>query len=210
MEIVLNNVSKKINEDAILDNVSLRLEGGKIYGLFGRNGSGKTMFLRVMSGLMAFDSGTVSYDGKILHKDMEILPNMGMIIENTGFWKSYTGKENLKTLARINKKIDDNRIDEILKIVGLESSANKSVRQYSLGMRQRLAIAQALMEYPEVLLLDEPSNGLDENGVTLFRKLMLKEKNRGAIILLVSHNNEDVNDILDVKLKIDTGKIVEV
>ena len=210
MEIVLNNVSKKINEDAILDNVSLRLEGGKIYGLFGRNGSGKTMFLRVMSGLMAFDSGTVSCDGKLLHKDMEILPNMGMIIENTGFWKSYTGKENLKTLAGINKKIDDNRIDEILKIVGLESSANKSVRQYSLGMRQRLAIAQALMEYPEVLLLDEPSNGLDENGVTLFRKLMLKEKNRGAIILLVSHNNEDVNDILDVKLKIDTGKIVEV
>jgi len=111
MRIILSNVTKKKNEDYILNNVSITLESGKIYGLFGRNGSGKTMLLKAMAGLMPFDSGTVICDGKVLHKDMEIIPDLGMIIENTGFWKSYTGKENLKVLARINNRVDDSRID---------------------------------------------------------------------------------------------------
>ena len=205
----MSQVTKKHNNDYILKDISLTLESGRIYGLFGRNGSGKTMLLKAMSGLMSFDSGTVICDGKVLHKDMEVIPDLGMIIENTGFWKAYSGRENLRVLAGINKKVDDSRVDEVLKIVGLENSADKRVKRYSLGMRQRLAIAQAIMEYPRVLLLDEPTNGLDESGVTMFRELIKSEKERGAIILIVSHNTEDVEDIIDIRLQIESGRIVE-
>lgn len=207
MKIEVTNLSKKIYNYEILKNINLELEGGYIYGIYGRNGSGKTMLLRCLAGIVSLSSGEIICDDKKLHRDMDILPNLGMIIENIGFWKMYSGFDNLKALASINRKVDDERIGQILNTVGLNPKDKRSVRKYSLGMRQRLAIAQALMEYPEVLLLDEPTNALDESGVEFFRKLMIEEKEKGTLILIASHNKEDIELLSDIKLHMVEGEL---
>ncbi|MDR2042896.1 MAG: ABC transporter ATP-binding protein [Clostridium sp.] len=205
MKIEATRLSKKIQGHEILKNIDLELEGGYIYGLYGRNGSGKTMLLRCLAGIVDLSSGEILCDGRKLHRDMDVLPDLGMMVENMGFWKMYSGFENLKALAGIRRKVGDERIRQILDTVGLNPQDRRSVRKYSLGMRQRLAIAQALMEDPRILLLDEPTNALDESGVELFRQLMREEKEKGVLILIASHNQEDLELLSDRKLRMVDG-----
>lgn len=207
MQVEVKNLGKTIKGNVILDNVDLRLESGKIYGLYGRNGSGKTMLLRCLAGLLQYEQGVIDYDGKRLHEQIAIPPNAGVMIENVGFWSMYTGFENLKMLAAIRRKIDDVRIRNVIAEVGLDPADKRNVSKYSLGMRQRLAIAQALMEYPDILLLDEPTNALDEEGILLFRNLLQQEKKRGCIVVLASHNKEDIDQLADVRLHMVKGRL---
>lgn len=209
MELTANNISRTIKGRLILNNVSLNLKSNNVYGFTGRNGSGKTMLFRALSGLMRIDSGTVTLDGKVLHKDFDILPGLGITIENSGLYSEYTGYKNLKLLAGINKKITDEEIKQALNDVGLDHSDKRTVKKYSMGMKQRLAVAQAVMERPDVLMLDEPTNGLDESGIKLIRDIILRERERGAIILLASHNKEDISELADTLFKVDNGCVTE-
>ena len=209
MELTANNISRTIKGRLILNKVSLNLRSNNVYGFTGRNGSGKTMLFRALSGLMRIDSGTVTLDGKVLHKDFDILPGLGITIENSGLYSEYTGYKNLKLLAGINKKITDEEIKQALNDVGLDHSDKRTVKKYSMGMKQRLAVAQAVMERPDVLMLDEPTNGLDESGVKLIRDIILRERERGAIILLASHNKEDISELADTLFKVDNGCVTE-
>lgn len=197
MKLTVNQIRKTIRGKVILDDVSMELEDHKVYGFVGRNGSGKTMLFRAVSGLMRIDSGTICYDEKLLHRDMEVLPSLGIVIENAGLYNDLTGFRNLKKLAGYRKCISDDEIKEALERVGLEPDDRRKYYKYSLGMKQRLAIAQAIMEHPDVIMLDEPTNGLDEEGVERIRHIILEEKERGAIILLASHSREDIELLAD-------------
>lgn len=205
--IEIKNLSKVIKGNKVLSEITLSLEKGKIYGFLGRNGSGKTMLFRAISGLIKPTSGTISVGGKELHKDMSFPENLGLIIESPGFWPNYTVFENLKVLSEINKKITDEQIYRTLERVDLKKSANIKYKKLSLGMKQKLAIAQAIMEYPDLIILDEPTNSLDENTVNIVRNIILDEKKRGATILISSHNKEDIDILSDEKYKIIDGKI---
>jgi ABC-2 type transport system ATP-binding protein len=209
MKLVLENISKKIKNKVILDNISIEFENSKIYGFVGRNGSGKTMLFRAICGLMKLDSGRILLDDKVLYKDMDILPNTGIIIENAGLYSEYTGLKNLQLLANINKKIGEDEVREALTRVGLDPDDKRTVRKYSLGMKQRLIIAQAIMEKPDIILLDEPTNALDENGVEEIRNIIQDERKRGAIILIASHNKEDIKLLSDKVFYMENGCIVK-
>ncbi|SKA71374.1 ABC-2 type transport system ATP-binding protein [Eubacterium uniforme] len=209
MRLIAKNISKKIGNKDILKSINLELESGNVYGFVGRNGSGKTMLFRALSGLMSTSSGEVIYDGKVLKKDMNVLPNLGIIIENAGLYPELSGFENLKLLMGLNKKIDEERIKEVIAMVGLDPNDRRKYRKYSLGMKQRIIIAQALMESPDVLMLDEPTNALDEDGVELIRKLIRKEKERGALIIIASHNKEDIELLADKVFMLKDGKVIE-
>ncbi len=197
MELIIRNVTKKIKGNMILDNVSIKMESGKIYGFVGRNGSGKTMLFRAVSGLMHIDSGEIILDGKKLYKDMDVLPKIGIILENSGLFPEYTGYKNLYMLSQINKTANAEDIRTAIIRVGLNPDDKRTYRKYSLGMKQRIAIAQAIMEHPDILLLDEPTNALDESGIELLRKIIEEEKERGALILLASHSREDIELLSD-------------
>ncbi|NKF07208.1 ATP-binding cassette domain-containing protein [Clostridium gasigenes] len=205
--IEINNLDKKIKENLILSNINLKLEKGNIYGIIGRNGSGKTMLFRAICGLIKPTNGNVLIDGKLLGKDIGFPPSCGVIIESCGFWSQYTGYENLKKLASIKNIITDKEIEDILVMVGLDPNDKRQFKKYSLGMKQKLAIAQAIMEKPEILILDEPTNALDEESVDIVRNIILKEKERGALVIIASHNKEDINHLADFKFKMDMGKI---
>lgn len=192
MKVRIENVTKKIKGVTILDNVCCEFEGGKIYGITGANGSGKTMLLRLIAGLIKADSGCVYIDDKILKKDIDHPENIGVLIENPNFWKRYTGMETLKLLADIRKQATEDDIKNALVRVGLEPSDKRVVRKYSLGMRQKLGIAQAIMEKPDILLLDEPTNALDKKSVEQVRKIIHEEAERGAIVIIASHNPQDI------------------
>ena len=207
VELKAENISKKIKKNIILNNISLYLTGGNVYGSVGRNGSGKTMLFRALSGLIKIDEGKIYYNGENIFSKNSVLPDIGMIIENTGMYLEYSGFKNLDILAGINKKIGKKEIIESLERVGLDPRDKRAVRKYSLGMKQRLAIAQAIMEKPKVIMLDEPTNGLDQEGVNLIRKVIAEEKHRGAIILLASHNSEDIRVLSDKIYRMDMGKI---
>jgi len=207
--IVIKNAYKKIKDNVILNDVSLTLEGGKIYGFVGRNGSGKTMLFRAISGLIHLDGGSISIDGKVLHKDIDCPPSLGIAIENAGLFPEFSGYKNLKLLAGIKKKIDNDTIKSVIKAVGLDPDDKRPIRKYSLGMRQRILIAQAIMESPDVLLLDEPTNGLDDDGVKEIRKLIAAQAQRGAIVCVASHNKEDIAYLSDKILRVNKGTIVE-
>lgn len=209
MKLVLENISKKIKNKVILDNISIEFENSKIYGFVGRNGSGKTMLFRAICGLMKLDSGRIFLDDKVLYKDMDILPNTGIIIENAGLYSEYTGLKNLQLLANINKKIGEDEVREALTRVGLDPDDKRTVRKYSLGMKQRLIIAQAIMEKPDIILLDEPTNALDENGVEEIRNIIQDERKRGAIILIASHNKDDIKLLSDKVFYMENGCIVK-
>ena len=208
MKIIAENIVKTIKKRTILDNICLNLESGNIYGLVGRNGCGKTMLLRALSGLMHIDSGRITIDGKVLHKDINVPPSIGLIIENAGLYNEFSGFKNLKLLADINKKISDTEITKAISDVGLDPNDKRPVRKYSLGMKQRLIIAQAIMESPDIIMLDEPTNALDERGVKLIRDIILREKERGALVLIASHNKEDIEILADRVYYMDGGKIV--
>lgn len=205
MELVADKVSKTIKRKNILKEVSLHLEGGRIYGFVGNNGSGKTMLLRALSGLMNIDSGRICWNGKVLHKDFAVLPSLGILLENAGLYPSLTGRQNLEYLAGLKNRINAEQIRQTLVRVGLDPADGRCYRKYSLGMKQRLAIAQAVMELPDVLMLDEPTNALDEEGIGIIRKLILEEKERGALILLTSHNREDIRILVDELYRLEGG-----
>ena len=205
MKIEIEHVSKKIKDALVLDDVCMTLESGNIYGFQGVNGSGKTMLMRAVSGLMYPTSGTISIDGKVLGKNMAFPEKIGMLIENPAFIDSYTGYDNLKMLASINKGEVD--ISRALETVGLNPQDKRKYRKYSLGMKQKLAIAQAIFEHPKLLLLDEPTNALDEESINDIRKLLLELKEKGVLIIVASHNKEDIELLSDVKINMADGKI---
>ena len=203
------HVSKTIKNARILKDINLELNGGTVYGFTGRNGSGKTMLFRALSGLMRLTEGTVTFDGKTLGKDFSVLPGLGIVLENVGLFTNMTGKENLKYLAGLTGRIGDKEIAHALERVGLDPEDKRTYRKYSLGMKQRLAIAQAIMESPDVIMLDEPTNGLDDSGVKLIRNLIMEEKRRGAIVLLASHNRDDIRALADKLYHIESGELNE-
>ena len=204
-KIQVKNLSKEIKGKYILNNINLSFERAKIYGLYGRNGSGKTMLLRALAGLLIPTEGEIDMDGKILHKDMDFPENVGIIIENTSLLPQFDGFTNLKQLGKIRNVATDEDIDNALDTVGLKGE-NKKVKAYSLGMRQRLSIAQAIFEKPELLLLDEPTNALDENYINKVREILLKEKDRGAIVIIASHNKDDLRILADEIISMSDGK----
>lgn len=205
-KIILENVNKQIKGVDILTDVNIEFVSGKIYGLCGSNGSGKTMLLRMIAGLIRPSQGQVVVDGNVLHKDIDFPENMGVLIENPEFWKNFTGKEALYSLASINKKIGIKGIQQALERVGLDPDDGRTIKKYSLGMKKRLGIAQAIMELPKLLLLDEPTNALDKKGVEIIDNLILKEKSDETIIIIASHNKVDL-DICDVIYEIENGHI---
>jgi ABC-type multidrug transport system, ATPase component len=207
--IELNNVNKIVKKNKVLDNINLKIESNKIYGFLGSNGSGKTMLFRAICGLIRPTTGEVKINNKILHKDIEIPEDLGVIIETVGFWDNLTGFENLKLLSKIKNKINDTEIKSALTRVGLNSEDIRTYKKYSLGMKQRLAVAQAIMEKPKLLVLDEPTNALDEDGVELIRNIILQEKERGATVLIASHNKDDINLLSDKKFRVKDGRLTE-
>ncbi len=208
MELRAEHVNKTIGGKIILSDINLEMHSGCVYGFVGSNGSGKTMLFRALSGLMSVTSGTITWNGKVLRRDFSVLPSLGILLENVRLYSDMTGMDNLRYLANINGKIGDEEICNTLKRVGLDPNDRRKYQKYSLGMKQRLAIAQAVMEKPDVIMLDEPTNSLDEIGVNEFRRLILEEKKRGAVILLASHNQEDIRILSDYIYKIDNGKII--
>lgn len=210
MKLIAENISKTIRGKKILSEISLELEGGKIYGFTGPNGSGKTMLFRALSGLISVDSGIILWNSRVLRRDFSVLPSLGIILENVSLYSNLTGFQNLKYLADIKGKSHNKEIREALKRVGLDPDDRRTYRKYSLGMKQRLAIAQAVMEKPDVIMLDEPTNGLDDEGVEIVRRLILEEKERGALILLASHNSSDISLLTDSVYRIDNGTLCEV
>ncbi|MCH5260993.1 MAG: ATP-binding cassette domain-containing protein, partial [Lachnospiraceae bacterium] len=170
------NLTKRFKEAVVLDNISVNFEQGKVHGLIGRNGSGKTMLMKCICGIVPYKTGTVLVNGKQIGKDVDIPQNVGVIIETPGFIPNYSGFNNLKFLAKINNRIGPNEIREAISSVGLDPDDKKHVGKYSLGMRQRLGLAQAIMEDPELLILDEPMNGLDKDGVKDMRQYLLDLK----------------------------------
>ena len=207
--IYVNNVSLKIQKDVILSDIDLHVEKGKITGLVGRNGCGKTMLMKCITGFVKPTQGEVIFDGKKIGDEIDFPKNTGIIIETPTFVPYYSGYKNLMELASLQKKIGKAEVDEVLKKVGLYEARHKLVRKYSLGMRQRLGIAQALMENPETLILDEPMNGLDNECVALVRGILADLKKQGKTILLVSHNAEDIRVLCDVIYEMDKGRMIE-
>ena len=205
--IQLQNVTKRIKENTVLDNVSYTFKSGFVYGLYGQNGSGKTMLLRAISGLINLDSGSIFIDGEKLHDKIEFPPETGIVIENMELLPECSAKRNIQMLAKIKNIADEKDIIFSLERVGLDPDSDKKVKKFSLGMKQRLNIAQAIFE--KIILLDEPTNALDEDAVQLIYKIIREEKSRGATIIVATHHKEDLKEVCDVILKIAEGKIVE-
>lgn len=208
--IKVRHAMKQYGRETVLNDVSCNVPRGQITGLVGRNGSGKTVLLKCMSGLVPLNGGSVTVDGKRIGKDIEMPHSMGAIIETPGFLPNYSGYQNLKFLAGIKKIAGKEQIYAAIERVGLDPRLGKWVSKYSLGMRQRLGIAQAIMEDPELLILDEPMNGLDNDGVLDMRELLLALREEGKTIVLASHNPDDINELCDRVYEMDAGKIVRV
>lgn len=208
MQLTATDVTKVIKGKTVLSHINLSLNSGYVYGFVGPNASGKTMLFRVLSGLISATTGIVSLNGKILKKAFPVLPDLGILLENVSLYPELTGYENLDYLAKFNHKIDKAGIIEALQRVGLDPADKRKYGKYSLGMKQRLAIAQAVMERPGILMLDEPTNALDQDSVKVIRGLIKSEKDRGAIVLLASHNKEDIQLLCDYTFTMDGGAIV--
>lgn len=203
----LKNVNKSLSKKLILDDISCKFEYGKVYGLCGANGSGKTMLLRAICGLIIPDSGEIVIDGKILHKDISFPPSVGIVIENMSLLPGYNAFDNLKLISQIKKVASDDDIKNAINRVGLKSDLK--VRKFSLGMKQRLNIAQAVFEKPKIILLDEPTNALDDSGVKLVYDIIKEEKERGALIIVATHHEEDLREMCDVILEVSEGRLYE-
>lgn len=208
MEIILSKVSKIINHTMVLENISYQFTGGNIYGVIGRNGSGKTMLLRMVSGLILPTTGKVFVNGQELHKQISFPPNLGMIIEKPEFLGYMTGLENLKQIAEIKKIVSEEKIKEYMRIFALDPDSKLSMKKYSLGMKQKIGIIQALMENPDILILDEPFNALDEQSVLKLREILLKKRDEGKLIIITSHNKEDINMVCNKIIQMENGKIL--
>ena len=207
--IVLENVSKSFKEKTVLQKTDLTIEKGKITGFVGRNGSGKTVLFKLICGLLRPTTGTVTVQGKQLGKDCDFAPDVGVLIETPSFISYESGYRNLRDLAAIRKKITPEEVRTAIRSVGLDDTDKKWVGKYSLGMRQRLGIAQAIMEHPALLILDEPMNGLDRSGVEEMRKLFSSLRDNGTTILLASHAAEDIDLLCDTVYEVSDGIVTE-
>ena len=199
------NLKMNFVEEHVLKGISREFETGKIHGIVGNNGSGKTVLMKCICGFLSPTEGRVVVDGKTIGKDVDFPENIGIIIETPGFLPGLTGIKNLKILASLKRKIGDEEIRNVIRKVGLDPDLKKPVSKYSLGMRQRLGIAQAIMEDPSILILDEPFNGLDKNGVMQMRKLIKELREDGKTIILASHNQADIDELCDTVCEMDAG-----
>ena len=202
------NVSKTIGKKELLKNISLELQGGNVYGFVGENGSGKTMLFRILCGLIRPTSGTVLLDGQNIHQKHEPI-KMGVIIENTGMWPELTGMENLYFLSSLNQYIKKDEIARVMERVGLDPANKLPIRKYSLGMRQRLIIAQAIMEQPDFLFLDEPTNAIDKEGIQLVYRIIEEEADRGAVVLMASHISQDITALCAEVFHMEAGVLTK-
>ena len=205
----MEHYTKELKGKTILSDISLSLEAGSANGFYGRNGSGKSMLFRAVAGLIRPTGGSVRVFGKTVGGDASFPESMGLVIESVGFWPYYTGFENLKILASIQNKISDEEIRRAIVRVGLDPGDRRTYRKYSLGMKQRLGIAQAVMEKPDLILLDEPTNALDEDGVKQVRTIIREETKRGACVLIASHSKEDLALLCSRFFKMDDGRLTE-
>lgn len=210
ISISVQHIYLRFGEDLVLKDVCRDFEEGLVHGIIGNNGSGKTVLMKCICGFLHPTGGKVLVNYKQVGKDMDFPENMGIIIETPGFLPHLTGFKNLQILASLNNKIDKESIRESIKLVGLDPDLKKNVSKYSLGMRQRLGIAQAIMENPDILILDEPFNGLDKNAVASMRKLIKDLKSSGKTILLASHNQTDIEELCDTVCEMDAGVMTEV
>jgi ABC-2 type transport system ATP-binding protein len=206
--IEIKNVQKNFGQETIIDHVSISFEAGKIHGLIGRNGSGKTVLLKMICGLLKPDHGDILVNGKRIGVDIEVPDSLGAIIEAPGFLPYHNAYRNLLYLARLSKKADQDQIQSAMRMVGLDPANKKLVWKYSLGMKQRLGIAQAIMENPDLLIFDEPFNGLDKQGVMDMRTLFKKLRGEGKTMLLTTHNQQDIDELCDTLCEIDEGIII--
>lgn len=202
----VENVTKYFKQEKVLDDVNMNLETGHIYGIVGKNGAGKTVLFKIIAGFIKPSSGKVTVAGKIIGVDRDFPDSLGLIIETPGFLSQYNAYQNLLYLANINNKISKEDVKESIRMVGLDPGSNKKVGKFSLGMRQRLGIAQAIMENPNLIILDEPMNGLDKKGIEDVKELLLKLKGDGKTILMASHYAEDM-EICDEVLQMEDGKL---
>lgn len=207
--IEINHVTKRFGEDRVLKETNLSLESGKVYGIVGNNGSGKTVLMKCICGFLPVTTGSIRVFGALVGKDIDFPKSLGVIIEAPGFLTNLSGRKNLEILAEMNGKITPADVRIVMKKVGLDPDMKKPVAKYSLGMRQRLGIAQAIMENPGLLILDEPFNGLDKHGVSEIREILLELKAEGKTILLSSHNDEDIRILCDRVFEMDAGVLTE-
>lgn len=208
--VTIQGLTKCYNKQTVLNHIDACFTDNQITGIIGRNGSGKTVLMRTISGLCKPTQGTVAIDGKIVGKDMEYPPSMGLLLEAPGFLPGCSGYKNLQYLSELKGEIHGAEIKEAMRMVGLDPEDRKKVSKYSMGMRQRLGIAQALMERPSLLMLDEPFNSLDKKGVLEMRQLIASYRSAGRIILLCSHNPVDIDELCDCVYEIDAGAMVRV
>ncbi len=209
MRIELDKVTKRIRKNTVLHEVTLKMHEGRIYGLQGVNGSGKTMLMRTVIGLIRPTEGSVSVNGRILGRDMEFPESIGFLLENPAFLGQYSGYENLNMLAGIKGRVLTGQIKDCIRAVGLDPEDKKKYRKYSLGMKQRLGIAAAIMEEPDIVVLDEPTNALDESGVRLVQDILRREKVRGALVILSCHDIGILRELSDEIFRMEAGRIVE-
>ncbi|WP_289129812.1 ATP-binding cassette domain-containing protein [uncultured Clostridium sp.] len=197
MFIEIKGFTKELNGKMVLNNINLKIIGGKIYGLIGENGSGKSILLKSICGLVNIKQGEIIVNGKILGKDIDFPDNIGALLDGSGFIPYLSGFKNLELLAAIKNNISSEKIKQCMELVGLDSADKTSYKNYSLGMKQKLGIVQAIMEDPQILILDEPFNGIDRKSVSKIKEIILEYKKNGAIILITSHIEEDIKSICD-------------
>lgn len=207
MKIEVHNYEKTVSSNTLLKNVNMTLSGGSIYGFQGKNGSGKTMLMRAISGLILPTSGYVEIDGKRIGRDIDFPQDIGVLIENPGFIGSYSGFKNLKLLASLKNKVSDERISELMKQFSLDPNDDKKFRKYSLGMKQKLGIIAAVMEDPELIILDEPFNALDEKSCEILNEMLNKLKADNKIIIIACHDKEELFSIADTIYVIENGEV---
>ena len=203
----IKGLTKKFKQRTVLRDINLSLKYGNIYGFIGANGSGKSVFFKTICGFLKPDKGPVTVNGKMIGKEIDFLPSLGVVIEKPGFIENYNQFDNLKYLAQINNIIDDKKIIEVIHRVGLDINNKEKVKTFSLGMRQRLAIAQAIMEDQKIIILDEPFNGLDKNGCNQIKNLLMELKSPNRLILLTSHIEGDIDSLSDYIFEFSDGKI---
>ncbi len=203
----IKGLTKKFKQRTVLRDINLSLKYGNIYGFIGANGSGKSVFFKTICGFLKPDKGTVTVNGKMIGKEIDFLPSLGVVIEKPGFIENYNQFDNLKYLAQINNIIDDKKIIEVIHRVGLDINNKEKVKTFSLGMRQRLAIAQAIMEDQKIIILDEPFNGLDKNGCNQIKNLLMELKSPDRLILLTSHIEGDIDSLSDYIFEFSDGMI---
>ncbi len=208
-EIKIENLVKTIKGNKVIDNITLTLTSPKIVGFKGINGSGKTMLMRLICGLIKPTDGTITINGKVLHKDISFPESVGILIENPAFLDGYSGFENLKMLASIKNIVKDYQIKDIIKAVGLNPDDKKHYKKYSLGMKQRLGIACALMESPDIIILDEPTNALDSDGITTVKELIVQKREEGALVIISCHDIDILKELSEEIYVLEQGKLTD-